>query len=308
MPKIEIKKSPVPIVWLDTSVIIKMTFLKYNIGKLNQPDQKTIGTLYDQVSSASTSGNIICPLAGQEYEIWASRKECLKTLNKINFGIECTLGTEVIKKQFISAMKSFINDEKVLTFSYEDAFYRNPISELEEISKSPFYVTAVTNNIPLGADHHKAKNKRILNSLNEIRERNVKRKVSFQSQLDKEYGYELYHYDLKVIWDILSKKNHNQKSFESFFLSDHYKLIPYASISSNLYAKIMIDPQPIKKGDVKDIEHISTFMPYSDLFITDKHWNDFLNKKKFFQRYNCEICYSGNMQEIKHFFDKLSIN
>ncbi len=307
MLKVKIKKSSVPIVWLDTSVIFKMTFLRKNIGKMNLTDQKTIGTLYDKVSKASASGSIICPLAGQDYEIWASRKECLKTLHEINFGIECALGTEIIKKQFIRAMKSYINEEKVLTFSYEDAFYRNPISELEDISKSPYYISA-TNDIPLGADYYKANNNHIVSKLNEIRERNVIRKFSFQNQLDKEYGHELDHYDLNLIWDILSIENNTQKSFESFFLSDHYKLIPFASISSNLYAKKMTDPQSIKNGDVKDIEHISTFIPYADLFITDHAWSDFLNKKKLSQKYNCKICYSGNTQEIEHFFNKLSIN
>ena len=68
----------------------------------------------------------------------------------------------------------------------------------------------------------------------------------------------------------------------------------------------MIDPQQIKSGDPMDICHISTLMPFSNLFITDKHWSNFLNKKSYNNLYDTMICYVGDTKEIDNFFENVA--
>jgi hypothetical protein len=64
----------------------------------------------------------------------------------------------------------------------------------------------------------------------------------------------------------------------------------------------MIDPQPIRAGDPMDIVHISFLMPYADLFVTDKAWSTFINRKSLNDEYKTTVCHIGNFDTIEKFF------
>ena len=54
-----------------------------------------------------------------------------------------------------------------------------------------------------------------------------------------------------------------------------------------------------------DVKHISTVMPYSDLFITDRKMKNYLIKNKFDKLYNVKVCYIGDENEIYSFFESI---
>ena len=54
-----------------------------------------------------------------------------------------------------------------------------------------------------------------------------------------------------------------------------------------------------------DIKHIYTLMPYSDLFITDKAMSAFLKSKEYDKKYNTQVCYIGDNDQMKDFFQNL---
>jgi hypothetical protein len=68
---------------------------------------------------------------------------------------------------------------------------------------------------------------------------------------------------------------------------------------------MMTDKQPIRSGDPMDIKHIYTLMPYSDLFITDKAMSAFLKSKEYDKKYNTQVCYIGDNDQMKDFFQNL---
>jgi hypothetical protein len=59
-----------------------------------------------------------------------------------------------------------------------------------------------------------------------------------------------------------------------FLESDHVSLTPIADLQSRLHAALALrsrGPKPRRRlpSDIFDIDHVATFMPYMDIFITD---------------------------------------
>lgn len=332
MVSIKIEKSPVPIVWLDTSIITNMTVHKANPNQLDKTQQVRIGQLYELVRSASRAGRIICPLAEQEMEVWAGRDEWLDTIHDLGLGIECASEKTIQERQMRSAMTAYLSKSQEVRLSYQDAFLSDPVQELREVLQKPIFVT-VRRGVLFGADYHRKKNPETLALLNEARETNVASRVPLEKQLITERLGELRllisqcdeilsgressddenafwgYIDLgKRIreWSELGGQPADILGYVEFYKSEYNLKSPCNEIGATLFAKIMVDPQPIRSGDPMDIKHISTLMPYSDLFITDKAWSTFLNGRGIASLYGTKVCYIGDTDVISDFLTPLA--
>jgi hypothetical protein len=289
-----------------------MTQWKHKIGKPEQTILDRVSKLYDQIYASTCAGKLICPLAEQEAEIWVERDKWLDTMHSLTFGIE-------------TAARQSIHDKQFCAFMTVD-----PVEDLRDALKGPVYVY-VKSPILFGEDYAKDQKKTLLNSLNEQRKRNVESGIGFKEQLEAEYMGELQallilknqflagqfkdeHEQINAVcgamnlnqqlrmWEECSGKSNDFSGLVQFYKSQHYRSMPFTDISCNLTARLMIDKQDIRSGDNMDMNHVSTLMPYSDLFITDKAMSTFLRRKKFDKKYNTKICYIGDTQDIDTFF------
>jgi hypothetical protein len=228
-------------------------------------------------------------------------------------------------------MEAYRNSSNIISLHYKDAFFNDPVEELEEILENPFYV-ALNTPILFGADYQKRKKEETLFLLNKQREKNVLDGTNYQTQLNAEKHGSIRAI-LQMASDFLENKNMTEEAafnawgaFETinshldaweiiygerdlmalkkFYASKYYSSCPCNALSAKLYAKLMIDPQPIRSGDQMDIVHISTLMPYVDLFVTDKAWSAFINKKALNKEYNTTVCHIGNFELIERFFEQ----
>lgn len=327
---VKIVKSTIPILWLDTSVIVGLTQWKNNIGALEQIQKNRIGRLYDQVYKHTRAGKLICPLAEQDGEIWVEREKWLDTIHTLSLGISTLPEKGIADLQFNSFMEGFVNNESEIVLGYKDAFHKDPVNEIYETLKIPYFVT-INRSLLFGEDYQKKQKNNLLTELNKQREKNVQSRVSFDKQLGKEYmgdiealfscfkdflsGKDDEHFNsffgainlsekLKM-WESYTGQSQDIHGLMSFYKSHHYRSIPYVNLSCNLFAKLMVDKQPIRSGDMMDIKHISTLMPYSNIFITDKAMSTFLKKRKFDELYNTTVCYIGDTDVIDGFFSEL---
>jgi hypothetical protein len=305
MVALKIEKSPVPIVWLDTSVITNMTVYKTNPAQLEKTQQIRIGQLYELVRAASRGGKLMCPLGGQEREVWIGRDEWMDTIHDLGLGIEFAPAKTIQDNQMRSAMSAYLEGAGELRLSYLDAFLDDPIYRIKKVLSQPVFVT-VRRGILFGADYHRKKNPETLALLNAVREKNISIGVSLERQLETERLGDLnlllkqcadlmnakeVPEDENAFWGYTDLVNRVQdwidlggapadiRGYIEFYKSEYNQRCPKHELEATLFAKIMVDPQPIRFGDPMDIGHISTLMPYSDLFITDKAWSTFLNKK-----------------------------
>lgn len=333
LPQVKIEKSRIPIVWVDTSIITNMTIWQNNPEKLDQTKKERIATIYGQIYKYGRAGKIICPLADQEGEVWVNRDQWMNTIRDLSLGIECLSLKEIQDKQQQKAMQAYVHGEPTIHLIYLDAFRRDPVKELNEILSHPLFIT-VNYEILLGADYQRDSKNRVIKELNQQRKKNIALGTSFDAQLDSEVEGEINaiikmtedlaagnvendHDEFNKIgasinlisqlktWEQISGRRNDLEGLVTFHKSRYATNCPYVNISCNLYAKIMTDPQPIRSGDPMDIKHISTLMPFSDLFITDKAWSTFLNNKSYGKKYNTTICYIGDTDTIDNFFRKI---
>lgn len=59
-------------------------------------------------------------------------------------------------------------------------------------------------------------------------------------------------------------------AFVAFFGSDHYTALPFVQVYSALAAHIISSSQPIRRGDVMDLNHIAAAMPYCTHMVLDR--------------------------------------
>ncbi len=229
-------------------------------------------------------------------------------------------------------MKAYVNDEASIKLRYLDIFHNDPVEELRSLLQQPLYVT-VRGNVLFGAEYRKDQKKELLEKLNNQRNNNVKNNISYSEQLEKEFvgeldalrvsinelasgkydsaedSIEIFGYVTLIEplehWSHYSGKENDFTGLMEFYNSEYNKSIPYTNISARMFAKIMTDPQTIKSGDPMDIEHASSILPYANLFITDKHWSSFLNRKRIGELYNTQVCYIGDSSEINKYFSEL---
>ncbi len=332
MIKVEIQKSSVPIVWIDTSIISNMTIARENPEKLQEIQLQRIENLAQNIREASRKGRVICPLANQEMEIWIDRDAWLDTIHDLGLGISCVAPKSIQNIQLYAAIDSYAKSASEISLSYLDIFHSDPIKELHQTLNQPVYVT-VRNDVLFGAEYQKASKEKLIVKLNEQRERNVSKGIKYQRQLERELvgeleallialnEYESGNYDpddhMNILFsraelveqlDHLSYRSGNNQEISDltkFYKSPYNTCIPHTNISARMFAKIMVDPQEIKSGDPSDIEHAATMIPYVDLFITDKPWRTFLRKEGLDKTYNTSICYIGDSEEIDEFFSVL---
>lgn len=323
-PTIIIKKSTIPIIWIDTSIIVNLT--RYRLGiRQDKTQQRRSEYLYNSIKHLVAKGKLICPIADQHEEIWVDRNEFIKTIQRLSIGISTDASVSVQQKLFCIFSEAFLTNAPSITLDYTILFSTDPVEELKEILSSPFAV-ATTPPLIGGAAKAKEIKHKILSHANKIREENVKNNISFLEQKELEFMAEFnvieaitkhphvinnlelsaediffnFLSSIKTInlWNKISAQHDNPKTILDFYRSNYYRKIPYQRISVEFFAKLMTDKQPIRSGDYKDIEHISSTIPFVDIFITDKQRKTQLLKLGYEKEYNTNIFYAGDEEGI----------
>jgi len=331
-PFFHIEKCPIPIVWLDTSIITNITKWKNNFT-LQPLQEKRIVKLFNKLIQLIGNGKIICPMADQESEIWAHRDSWLKTMNSLSLGIRTKSELDIYNSQLTKSMKAYVDDENDIYISYLDIFSNNPIEQLQTAISKNFYV-CINRDIIGGTSYQYNLKKELYEQVEEQRKINVKNKISFSEQLDKEYSSRIEtlilqlkqsYVDLFLLdkndtnsffcvetlmselykWAEVSGKNDDINGLVNFHYSNYYKEMPITNLSCNICAYLMTKDSKIETGDSMDVKHISTVMPYTNLFITDRKMRNYLKQNKFDKMYNVKICYIGDEDEIYSFFESM---
>jgi hypothetical protein len=297
--QVQIDKCPIPIVWLDTSIIAYLTNLR--LGKLNDDIQKKrVSPLRKWIYDLTRAGKLLCPKAGQPNEIWRERSDFLATINELSLGISTRPRVAIEEAQSQQLMSACITGTHFVTFPYTDAFIDDPVYRLERARLSNYIVAVDTPPTIERIREIKSQHATILKDWERLRETCVKRRVTFDQQLEverragmttttaiardcfaklvrgekltaEEIPSFLYVLGLIQTWDRLGGKPKGPKGLVRFLNSPYYQIAPSVSISSALVAKLVTEKgRDIQTGDAMDVEHISSMLPYANLMIVDK--------------------------------------
>jgi len=331
-PVVQMEKCPIPIIWLDTSVFIKLASLK--LGQLkNDTEKSRLQVLHDRIYTLAREGKLLCPEASQPREIWTRRSDFLDEVSELSLGVT-TYAHEIIEDaQVQHLMSAYIASKREITFPYAAAFLEHPVDALRKSLQSRFIVTVdmgllgEVNNIRT----HRAG---IHREWEALRQRCIDERVTYERQLQRERrgginvtismardcvtktinGAEPTDPELRAhrnisrlihIWDFLDGEPKGFHGLLEFIHSPNYMLAPSVDISAMLVAKLMVGEKAIDHGDAMDVAHISSMLPYADLMVVDRRMKNVVRNLDLDSKYNTIVCYIGDIDEIDAFFRKV---
>lgn len=323
MSVVAVKKNSTPVLWLDTSIIVNMT--QYANGHKLQPGHmKRIRSLYRKVLRATREGLLVCPLANQDDEIWVERELWLETIQTLSLGISTRSVLGLERVLFSKFVRGFMAQESI-EIQGSILFHQDPTQQLRQAIDRGFFVAI---NPPMIGG--RAAHDNLLEAVNEARLRNLTEGVTRAQQRDREFMVQFEIIDAVVRgeilpipenadvvenslyywrkWCQLKEQTGFEGEFRDFFESAYYREMPLKRLAVEFYSKLMTDSQPVRSGDMKDVEHISTVFPFVDIFITDKQRRTELKKMKYDKLYDTKVCYIGDDEMIDEFFKSLSNN
>lgn len=327
----------IPIVWLDTNVIIDIAHAKSNLIKQQKIRERAFN-IYDTIYQLTRKGKILC-VEGEQRDEYGNRlfltKECDAILTSLTLGLK--LQHPLVTKQFQiqEMMKLYLGKQKEFKLTETQIFHSDPINELDLVDNFGLIVNARWPINDKQRDENIKSRDSISQQFEEIRVTNIKNGKTFDQQLEYEYRA-----DIKVILDYINKieikkskgipiatnelfhnlgildplhwwryetsKAADLEGLQEFYLSEEFKNIPYLKIASKMYARIVTEKNRIiKNSDKMDVEQMSILLPYCNYILTDAELKTRIEQFKFDETYNVKVFALKNSDELLNELSKL---
>jgi len=333
--KVNIEKSPIPLLWIDTSILIKMA--KSSLGeKISEQEKQRVQYIYDAIIEKTKDKKLICPEADQQEEIELGErleKECREIQAKLSLGIEFIYRQGIEDLLIGKFMKAYINKDKEVNLTYKELFHGDPIEKLDEALGQQFIIDV---HIPLPKEMLEKRKKikrEIPTEWETLRQGKIKAGNTFEQEKEMEFGAYLTAF-LKLkrkyitgllrgefnvddflgaagfmcyekMWESYKGEPQGLNGLALFFLSNYFKQIPTINIGCSLRARLATSPNPIKSGDYLDIAQISTVLPFFNLIITDRDMKNHIHFLGLQKVYNTEVLSIRDFDKIKNFLEFL---
>lgn len=324
--KIKMENCPIPILWLDTNVVIDMTKYRENV-ELNDLQRDRVSKLIDVIYQKTRSGKLLYVEGDQDEEINSLNSEAHKTQSFLSMGIKFQYRKAIHDEQLYAFMDAYINKQDTVIIDYRDAFYNDPVEEVKDRNSGHLngLIISVHGEVTEREIRERTNRKQvILEQFNELRQMLVASGVTYEQQLQKEYtgiiqacravmdkisdkvrnGLMITTEDidqlsiiteLGAMWGQLSG---NAEGLVDFLKSECYKEIPHIDIGCRLLAKIVTSITPVVSGDSMDVNHISTVLPYSDIVVTDRKMKNRIVQLGIDKKYNTKVLCLNDIDEI----------
>ena len=194
--KVIINKPKVPIIWLDTFIILWLKKLKYreiidDKNLINNQEIKIkLDNLYNVIYQKVREHKLICPQGEQNSEIELKPEQnhlrkCLEIQRELSLGVKFAPWYQIQERQMEKMMESYIKREKCVNINYKNAFPRDTIDELENKKKHTGSVNIISSKNLINKRKY---SKSLTNEqLEEIRQKTVSAGFTFEKQLNIEY-------------------------------------------------------------------------------------------------------------------------
>lgn len=317
-----VKKSNIPVLWLDTFVITQMANAIFQNKQKQDCDEKLLEQ-YIRLVQLRAAKKIIIFESDQLLEI-AVRKELTRVSGRVLTQLSGGLivrSWEVREKQFMQALSAFAENSTTGTIHWDDIYSDDPLKD-----KS---VLGILIRCDVGVDarlnQKKQANKAVYDNWLKVQKQyaGAATRTNFQKQLELERRgvaklaqdvilkfkngdltewHPLYCELIKKPSLYLKSRMTNIVDLEStvtdFYESSYYTNLPVNDISFTLFAEKLCGNEKLKQGDQTDIDNISAFLPYVNYMIIDKSMADKVNKHKLGEKYNTRIIRLKELDEV----------
>ena len=311
-----VKKSDIPIIFLDSNILIELTKIKNDISKNEYKAE--LEQLYDLLIKGIKQNQIICPKAMQDMEIGfvKSKQHNLKILNKLSKGIEFKSEDEIRKDQTDLLFSKFLKNKKEITISFEDAFINNPLKKkgmvinlnhiwpdnvAKRIQAEKIDRTESLNKLKESGDYRKNFKEQLCREMTfELGTLipKMRKKILQQQKLtwyEKKFWYE--HQTRMKKFKIKGDDNERLSKYLAFMSSTYYFQIPFLFIDRNITTYILLYGK-FDNGDFIDSKNASAYLPYCNYYFTDKKQHNLLKKLKLDKKYQTEVFCLKNVEKL----------
>lgn len=295
-PVVAADKSPIPTLWLDTSVGIKLAKIRRG-ENLNEIEVKRGLQLRDLIVDLVKNGKLLCPEAGQEEEYEAERidSEIFAEFARLSGGARMNHRLVIQDTQIYRAMEAYCLGNEEIKLPWRIYFQEDPFRAIQREKGRRLIVSVLDGPDSEFVIRRRAAKQDILRHTEKLRQELVSKGQSYESQLELEltslatalarllanfieklragtsdaYGY-MGVLGLLQYSDRWKKFGRNPRSLFEFLTSEYVKSLPIVKISSQLYADLVTGNQPILSGDSMDVELLSMAVPLAQFVLTDK--------------------------------------
>lgn len=309
-PKITIQKNDIPILYLDTNIMILLA--QYEKGEYRGEYPKDIADLYEVLSAAIKENRIICPIGNQleEMGMSAGRERAKKFLYTFT-NAELSIPEKICRLQMKAGYASFSKGQGEICFCCSDVLEDIFTSDLFKICVAPVYGKE---KVECLCD----KKENLTSLLNFAKDASDKECIlEKQKVAEFESDYTMLHSILngtynsqenldKLLWlggEILANTgkllcDEVVEEYSRFLKSMHHHKLPYVWVRSYLWALRMQRQNKIKRGDVLDTLWVSAYFPYVNYAVTDNDCCALIKEAGLDNRYNTEVFSMKTLKDL----------
>ena len=293
------KKSTVPMLWLDSSVLIDLAKIENN-ESVEKVRAAKVTRLKVIARKAVRAEQLVCPEWDQSLEFEGKRLEqqIRRVSSDLSCGAHCVPYAGVKDQQIALGLKAYLIMADSIHVPARIHFYRDPAQAVREAKQNHFIVEG---NMPKPAEWiAKADNdKHVTQAAWEVlRQTYGSKKQTFDQQLALERVGEsdamlvmIGDYMKNVaaqkadFWDFMGVQGFFQHealwrqmggpgpeipALYSFMRSPYYWELPIVDVACRLCSDLMVKHFRVKSGDHYDIQHLATAIPVAHYVVADK--------------------------------------
>jgi hypothetical protein len=334
LPTVTFEKPALPTLWLDTSVVIKLTKIKR--GETLQAIEVQRGTrLRELISELVRAGKLLCPESDQEEEYAAQRldDDVHGIFAQLSHGISLSHRQGILDQHIFKGMESYVKKRDTIHLPSSSYFHGDPVRRLEEARKERFIVTVG----PLKSSEilrRRAQSKmEISQKWEELRRELVSKGQTYEKQLELElHGYwdalsEIVRrfetnmisgqYDFwdfmaatgpllyRRVWNDMGGQPAGWGGVDRYFRSPYFSELPLPFISCRLGADLLTGNEPIAPSDSMDVDLLAVALPVAHYVLADRRMELRIKKLGLDTKHGVAVFSMSNIDSLFAEMEKL---
>jgi hypothetical protein len=333
-PKVVCEKPKLPSLWLDTSVIIKLTKVERG-EKLQQVEVHRLTRLRTLVQELVPAGKLIFPESDQEEEYVAKRldPEIHRDFLGLSLGVNMKHRQGIFDWQAQLGMEAYVKSADTITVGVGAFFHGDPAEELEQARKRDIVIGGHPIRLPEILARRDAANVKVLETWEELRLKFVAEKRTYEEQLKAEkcgyadaIAYKVEEWEKKLatgvpnfwkfmdvqgflmfraVWKDLGGKPDGLEGLYKYFCSDYHNNLPTPKIGNQLGADLLTGNAVIQSGDVMDVGLLSIAIPACHYVVTDRRQCERIKRRGIDKDWGTEVYSMSNIDDLFQRLEKL---
>ncbi|ADU51997.1 hypothetical protein Tmar_1911 [Thermaerobacter marianensis DSM 12885] len=332
--RVRIVPIDIPIVWLDTSIYVKLAKLQAG-ERIPAQDAERLKELVSCLERGIAARRLICPEGDQFEEIEMGERlvgQGRRVQAVLSRGIRFLHRLDIEQYQLARGMDAYIFGQREVVLPTSEVI--TP-SDVEQQLEEPWIVYGWREPDSEEIERRQMRRQRTLADVRCLRARLRAEGITFEQHLETELR-DQKEAMLKVLGDVQSAletgtephletirkyatlvgiplriwkdKGGNPPTLEGLFRfmeSDAYRSLPYLQIRAHLWADILTGGAEIEQGDVMDIEHLGAVLPYAAVVVTDRRMRNRIRRLGLDHRYNTTVFAMADIDELLRTLESL---